>query len=43
VNVDRCHGCGVCALGCRQAAIEMVRLGESIFEAWYQPLPEMPL
>jgi ferredoxin len=43
VDTEQCRGCGVCAVGCRQTAIEMIRLGESIFETWYQPLPKTPL
>jgi len=42
LDSELCRGCGVCAVGCRQTAIEMVHLRESVFEAWYQPLPKLP-
>lgn len=42
LDTELCRGCGVCAVGCRKEAIEMVQLRESVFEAWYQPLPKLP-
>lgn len=36
LDVQRCRGCGLCATGCREQAVEMRRVGESIFENFYR-------
>ena len=35
IETSLCRGCGVCATGCREAAIGMQKIRESVMESFY--------
>ncbi|GEM_PF-5988688 len=36
LDVRECRGCGLCASGSKAAPIDMLRVGESVFESYCQ-------